>query len=307
MKTFRKVALVDDCGLVGDYRKAVLDLSREPVDEPSSDPADDAEIIRRIGDADCVLVSWRTRIGDNVLRQCPSIGYVGMCCSLYDEASANVDIATARDMGMIVKGVRDYGDEGTVEFIFAQLINLYKGIGPRRWGDEPVELGGKRLGVIGLGTLGGMVAHMALHFGMKVAYHSRSRKYDREADGILHMDLNSLLASSDVVSLHLPRNAMALGARELGLMRDGTIFINTSLGRPFDAHAFVEWTRRAENNLGVFDQAGAESLVDVPDIPEARRNILLYPRSSGFTAEAKERLTRKVYENMKAFLATVCD
>ena len=58
--------------------------------------ADDDEIVRRIGDADGVLVSYTSRIGREVLERCPQVRYVGMCCSLYSEASANVDIAYAR-------------------------------------------------------------------------------------------------------------------------------------------------------------------------------------------------------------------
>jgi lactate dehydrogenase-like 2-hydroxyacid dehydrogenase len=76
-----------------------------------------------------VLVSWNTQIRAGVLRASPRLAYVGMCCSLYDERSANVDIEAARDLGITVRGVRDYGDEGVVEFIFAELIGLFKGIG----------------------------------------------------------------------------------------------------------------------------------------------------------------------------------
>ena len=68
---------------------------------------------------------------------------------LYDEKSANVDIETARNLGIEVKGVRDYGDEGTVEFIFAELITLFKGLGKNKWRNEATELKNKRIGIIG--------------------------------------------------------------------------------------------------------------------------------------------------------------
>lgn len=58
-------------------------------------PADDDEIARRIGDADAVLLSYTSRMGKNVIERCPNIRYIGMCCSLYSEESANVDIADA--------------------------------------------------------------------------------------------------------------------------------------------------------------------------------------------------------------------
>ena len=73
-------------------------------------PSGDGEIIRRIGDADAVLVSYTSRISRHVIESCPSIRYIGMCCSLYSEESANVDIACARERGITVLGIRDYGD-----------------------------------------------------------------------------------------------------------------------------------------------------------------------------------------------------
>lgn len=208
---FHKIVSVDAVGLVGDFREAVLRLSAAPAVLREDDPADGDAVIDRIGDADCVLVGWRTRIGAAALAACPAVRYVGMCCSLYDEKSANVDIAAARERGIVVKGVRDYGDEGTVEFIFARLICLYKGMDGAIWGSEPTELGGRRLGIVGMGTLGKMVARAALCFGMEVAYHSRTRKPEIEALGAEYLELDALLSGCDVVSLHLPATRSAWG------------------------------------------------------------------------------------------------
>jgi lactate dehydrogenase-like 2-hydroxyacid dehydrogenase len=60
-----------------------------------------------------------------------------MCCSLYDERSANVDVKAAGEQGITVHGIRDYGDEGLVEFIFAELTYLFKGLGRHQWKTEP--------------------------------------------------------------------------------------------------------------------------------------------------------------------------
>ena len=73
-------------------------------------PADNDEIVRRIGDADAALLSYTSRIDRDVIERCPNLRYIGMCCSLYSEASANVDIAFARSQGIRVLGIRDYGD-----------------------------------------------------------------------------------------------------------------------------------------------------------------------------------------------------
>ena len=74
-----------------------------------------------------------------------------------------MDIEAARNLGIEVKGVRDYGDEGTVEFIFAELISLFKGLGEHKWRNEATELKNKSIGIVGLGTLGRMVAKTAIH------------------------------------------------------------------------------------------------------------------------------------------------
>ena len=75
-------------------------------------PASVAEIVARIGDADAVLLSHRTILGQEALEQCPNVQYIGMCCSLYSPESANVAIRYANSRGITVKGGRDYGDEG---------------------------------------------------------------------------------------------------------------------------------------------------------------------------------------------------
>lgn len=89
-----------------------------------------------------------------MIAKSPAIRYIGMCCSLYDERSANVDIPAARARGIEVRGVRDYGDEGVAEFTLSELIRLLKGLGPHQWQSEPIELQQRKLGIIGMGATG---------------------------------------------------------------------------------------------------------------------------------------------------------
>lgn len=292
---FNRIVCVDPCGLTEPVKQDIFALSTQPVAAFDTYPKDNDEIIKRIGDADCVLVSWNTKIDATVLEACPSIRYIGMCCSLYDEASANVDIATARKLGIVVKGVRDYGDEGTVEYIFAQLINLMKGLGSYQWKEEPTELTGKTIGIIGMGTLGEMVAKTAMHFGMVVYYYSRTRKDDVEKEGIHYLPLEELVTQCDILTTHLPRNTVLLHKKEFDLMKKNAILINTSLGLPFELDSFLQWIAKNQGNYAFFDAAGYGTYRETF---EKYPNILLTHKSSGFTYEAKNRLTRKVYENM---------
>ena len=117
-------------------------------------PADDEEIVRRIGDADAALLSYTSRMGKNVIERCPNLRYIGMCCSLYSEESANVDIAFAREKGIKVLGIRDYGDRGVVEYVLHELTGLLHGFGMPMLRDEPVEIYRPQGGHRGSGRFG---------------------------------------------------------------------------------------------------------------------------------------------------------
>jgi len=274
-------------------------LSKEPVIIYNDYPDTDTEILKRIGDSDCILVSWRTKVNAEVIQASPNLKYIGMCCSLYDEKSANVDIAQARKQGIVVKGVRDYGDDGTLEFIFAELIYLMKGLGQQRWQTENRELRGKTMGIIGMGTLGTMVARTARHFGMEVFYFNRSRKPDLEAEGFGFLPLNELLATCDVISTHLPKNSNVMGEVEFRHKKPNSILVNTSIGLTFDKAAFLNWIENDPTSFAIFDGPGVgEHFDEFSKFP----NVIISKPSSGFTLEARSRLSEKVLANMRNFL-----
>ncbi len=300
--SFQKITIIDSCGLTLPVLEQITLLSKEPIVIYTGDPANDAEILKRIADSDCVLVSWRTRVKAEVIKASPCLKYIGMCCSLYDEKAANVDIAQARLQGIVVKGVRDYGDDGTLEFIFAELIYLLKGLGQRRWQTENRELRGKTMGIIGMGTLGTMVARTAKHFGMNVCYFNRSRKRELEAEGFEFLSLNELMARCDVVSLHLPKNSIVLGEAEFRNKKPNSILVNTSIGLTFDKEAFLSWISGDPTSFAIFDGPGVgEHFDEFSKFP----NVILSKPSSGFTLEAQSRLSEKVLANMQNFLSGI--
>ena len=176
-------------------------------------PASDDEMVRRIGDADAVLLSYTSRMGKEVIAQCPNIRYIGMCCSLYSEESANVDIAYARTRGIQVLGIRDYGDRGVVEYVLHELTGLLHGFGMPMLRDEPVEITGLKVGIVGLGVSGRMIADALQFMGAEISYFARSAKPDAEAVGMTFKPLAQLLAESEVV-VHLPEQERAAAGRK---------------------------------------------------------------------------------------------
>ena len=103
---FQKIVAVEPVNLLPAAKERLHEFAKEVVLYDSL-PADDEEIIRRVGDADAALISYTTRMGRKAVTGCPNLRYIGMCCSLYEEKSANVDIAAAREKGIVVTGVKD--------------------------------------------------------------------------------------------------------------------------------------------------------------------------------------------------------
>ena len=139
MDKFRKLVAIEPLGLtpeavgrLGDYAEKLVFFD--------DIPQDDRTVADRIGDADAVLLSHTSRITDRAMAACPEIRYIGMCCSLYSPESANVDIIYARNHGIEVSGIRDYGDEGVVEYAVSELVRCLHGFGQEPWYGVPREI-----------------------------------------------------------------------------------------------------------------------------------------------------------------------
>ena len=296
---FEKLVAIEPVHLVDEGVKELDKYAKEVIIYKDI-PADDAEIVQRIGDADAVLVCYTSRITGETLAQCPNVKYVGMCCSLYSEASANVDIAYARAHGIDVRGIRDYGDRGVVEFVLCELVRFLHGYDRPMWKDQPQEITRLKTGIIGLGVSGGMIADALQFMGAEVSYYSRSRKPEKEAAGLIYRDLPELLSHCDVVFTCLNKNVILLGEKEFGQFGNGKILFNTSIGPSHEVEALKKWLTAGENWF-ICDTAGAigdTSLVSDP-------HIVCEQASAGCTAQAYELLTEKVLANIKDYLDTI--
>ena len=293
---FEKIVAIEPVHLVEAGVKELKNYAKEVILYDDI-PADDAVIVRRIGDADAVLVCYTSRITGEVLAQCPNVKYVGMCCSLYSEASANVDIAYARAHGIDVRGIRDYGDRGVVEFVLCELVRFLHGYDRPMWRDQPQEITRLKTGIIGLGTSGGMIAEALQFMGAEVSYYSRSRKPEKEAAGFVYRELPELLEHCDVVFTCLNKNVILLGEKEFETLGNGKLLFNTSIGPSHEVEALKKWLS-AGDNWFICDTAGAIGDVSLVSDP----HIVCEQASAGCTAQAYELLTEKVLANIKGHL-----
>ena len=295
---FRKIVAIEPVSLVKEAEEELRTYAEE-VAFYGDIPADDDEIVRRIGDADGVLVSYTSRIGREVLERCPQVRYVGMCCSLYSEASANVDIAYAREHGITVLGIRDYGDRGVVEFVLCELVRLLHGYDRPMWRELPLEITGLKTGIIGLGVSGAMIAEALMFMGADARYYSRTRKEDREAADLRYQPLDQLLRECDVVFTCLNKNVILLDGEAFAQLGNGKILFNTSIGPGHDVKALERWLN-AGGNTFVCDTIGA-----LGDPALAENPAVICPGvSAGRTAQAFELLSKKVLDNVRTFLGT---
>ena len=295
---FDKLVAIEPVSLIPEAEKELFQYARQ-VELYEDIPADDAEIVRRIGDADAVLVSYTSQIRRPVIERCPNIRYIGMCCSLYSEESANVDIACARERGIVVKGIRDYGDRGVVEFAVSELVRFLHGFDRPMLYEMPVEITDLPVGIVGLGTSGGMIAQAMQFMGAKVSYFSRTRKPDWEKNGFFYLPLKELLAGSQVVFTCLNKNVILLGKEEFEALGQGKILFNTSIGPSHEIDALSEWLA-GEKNYFVCDTEGA--LGDPSGQLLAHPQVFCAGVSVGRTRQAFVLLSRKVLDNIRAYL-----
>jgi lactate dehydrogenase-like 2-hydroxyacid dehydrogenase len=295
MNKFNKIVAIEPVSLIPEYEEKLKTLADEVV-MYGDIPADDDVIANRIGDADCVLLSYTSRLTAEAMAKCPNIKYVGMCCSLYSPESANVDIRYAEAHGIKVTGIRDYGDEGVVEYVVSELVRCLHGFGQPSWETMPREITGLKVGVVGLGKSGGMIADAMKFFGAEIAYFARGEKQAAAEKGYRFMPLQDLIEWSDVVFCCLNKNTVLLHEEEFRRLGNHKILFNTGLSPAWDEAPFMKWLE--EDNLCYCDTLGAlggEQLLAHP-------HVRCVNVSTGRTSQAFVRLSEKVLANIDEYL-----
>lgn len=292
---FRKLVAIEPVSLIPSAEKKLYDLAEEVVMYDDI-PTDDDVIASRIGDADAVLLSYTSRLERPALEKCPHVKYIGMCCSLYSPESANVDIRYAQSRGITVTGIRDYGDEGVVEYVVSEIVRLFHGFGQQAWEDMPREITGLKVGVVGLGKSGGMIADAMNFFGASVSYFARSEKQWAKEKGYVYRPLKDVLADSEVVFCCLNKNTVLLHEDEFKALGDRKILFNTGLSPAWDEEPFLKWLEG--NNLCYCDTTGALGGEHLLEHPKVRCMKV----STGRTRQAFDRLSEKVLANIENYL-----
>ena len=293
------------------------DLSWEELEQMGEltvyDRTSPSETVQRAAEADIVLTN-KVVIDREKIAQLPRLKYIGVLATGYNV----VDIEAAHERGIVVTNVPAYSTESVAQMVFAHLLTVtnrteHYAIQNRsgRWAASPdfcywdfplMELAGKTIGIVGLGNIGHRVAEIALAFGMKVKAVT-SKSQEQLPAGIEKADLQTLLSSADVLSLHCPLTANTrhlINADTLRLMKPTAILINTGRGPLIDDQAVANALQ--EGLLGAFC---ADVLTTEPPSSNnpllSQPNAFITPHIAWASTEARTRLLQIAIANVRAF------
>lgn len=273
---------------------------------------DEPALCQRIGDYDALIVRSKTRVTASVIEAGTRLKAIGRAGIGVD----NIDVAAATERGIVVFNTPDANATTTAELALAHLLSLSRHLpqadrSVRRGEWKPgdfvgTELAEKTVGVVGFGTIGRIVARRCLAFRMRVLVFDPYVVPDviREA-GAAPTDLDSLLASSDYVTLHCPLNDATrnlLDASRLAKMKRGARIINCARGGLVDETALVEALASGHLAGAALDVYAKEPPGTSPLL--ALDNVVLTPHVGASTQEAQQAVSVKIAEDIAAFLET---
>ena len=294
----------DELGKLGDL--TVYD--RTPVN-------DEAEIIRRIGDAEVVFTN-KTPISKATIDACPNMKFISMLATGYNV----VDYAYAHEKGIPVTNVPSYGTAAVGQFAIAMLLEIChhvahhsetvhqgkwsKSIDWCYWDYPLIELANKTLGIIGFGRIGRQTGKIAKAMGMNVIAYDSFENDEGRAIG-QYVDLDTLLATSDVIALHcplFPETQGIINKDTIAKMKDGVIILNNSRGP-----LVVEQDLADALNSGKVYAAGLDVVSTEPIDPSnpllTAKNCIITPHISWAPKESRQRIMDCAVENVKAYIA----
>ena len=296
------------------------DLSWDPIRQfgeltvyPRTERQED--VIARIGDHEIVLIN-KVPITEAVFAACPSIKLICVQATGYNV----VDCEAAKRRGIPVCNVPSYSTAAVAQFTMALLLEVCHRIGHHDqlvhegkwcecdsfcfWDSQQMELSGKTMGIIGFGSIGQAVGRLAKALGMNVIAYSRSVRPEG-LEIAEYVDLDMLLARSDVISLHcplFPETEKMINPQTIGKMKDGVVLLNTSRGGVLDEKAVAEALRNGKIRAAAVDVVSEEPMRrDNPLL--AAPNCIITPHMAWAPMETRMRLMGVVAENIRGFLA----
>jgi glycerate dehydrogenase len=279
------------------------------------DVKSEKELAELIGQTEIVITN-KTPITRAVIDACPAIRYIGLLSTGYNI----VDYPYAREKGIPVTNIPAYGTEAVGQFTIALLLEICHRIGHHsdavhegRWEsnadfcfwDYPLlELAGKTMGIIGYGRIGQSAGRIAQALGMKVLAYAHHRNPELENDNCRYVDLDQLLAQSDVISLHCPlfqETEKMINRETISKMKDGVILLNTARGQLIDEQDLADALNSGKVYAAGLDVVSAEPIRSDNPLLKAP-NCIITPHIAWASRAARKRLMDTAVSNLQAYL-----
>ena len=236
----------------------------------------------------------------------------------YGAGVDHIDVATARQRGILVSNTPGVTTDDTADMTLALILGVTRRLpeGMRMAQSEEwsgwaptamlgARLGGRRLGILGMGRIGQAVARRAIAFGMQIHYHNRKRLRPEIEDlyeATYWESLDQMVARMDVISVncpHTPSTFHLMNARRLKLMKPDAVIVNTSRGEVIDENALTRMLRAGEIAGAGLDVYERGHLINprLKSLP----NVILLPHMGSATVEGRMEMGEKVLINIKTF------
>ena len=278
-------------------------------------PMSRAELIAAISTADVLVPTITDQIDASLIAQAgPKLKLIAN----YGAGVDHIDVTTARQHGILVSNTPGVTTEDTADMALALILAVTRRIpeglalmqGGNWDGWSPManlggRIGGRRLGILGMGRIGQAVARRARAFGMEIHYHNRKRlrpEIEGELAATWWESLDQMIARVDILSIncpHTPATFHLLNARRLKLMKPSAVVVNTSRGEVVDENALTRMLRAGEiagAGLDVFERR-KEINPRLRELP----NVVLLPHMGSATVEGRVEMGEKVIVNIKTF------
>ncbi|QHS52061.1 D-2-hydroxyacid dehydrogenase [Edaphobacter sp. 12200R-103] len=272
-----------------------------------------SQVRERVAEAD-ILLTNKTPLPRDIIEGASRLKFISVLATGYNI----VDIAAAREKGIIVSNVPDYGTNTVAQFVMGLMLELCHHIGGHSnavrsgawatskdwsfWNSSQVELYDKTLGIVGFGRIGRRVAAIAECFGMRVIYNTRTPGTELAQQ---YRTLQQLFSEADVVSLHCaltPENTGIVNRALLETMKPSAFLINTARGA-----LIHEDDLSAALNSGIIAGAALDVLSSEPPSKDnpllTARNCIITPHMAWAALDARKRIMKTTIDNVAAFLA----
>lgn len=270
------------------------------------------QLAERIADADAVLCN-KTPIPAAVFDQCPKLRYIGECATGYN----NIDIAAAKAHGVTVCNVAGYSTDAVAQHTFALILHDYSRVAQYdaavrqgAWKQAKTfcimpypmqELAGKKLAVVGYGSIGRKVAAIGAAFGMEVLVATRTQPQNCPYPLV---SLDEAFRQADILTLHTPLTEQTAGmvsAARLRTMKPTALLVNTARGGLVREDDLAQALKDGTIAGAALDVLTEEPMGDTPlaDLP----NCTITPHTAWTPLETRQRLLALAEENLRCYLA----